>query len=70
MLAMYLCFEVVLKGTPSVGDGSIKQLKEPRAGYCVVGQGNLCGWSVKPKQMEFGFWSQIHHSIVFKIWGQ
>jgi hypothetical protein len=50
MLAMYLCFEVVLKGTPSVGDGSIKQLKEPRAGYCVVGRVICVGdpW----KQME------------------
>ena len=65
MLAMYLCFEVVLKETPSVGDGSIKQLKEPRAGYCVVVGRVICvGVSVKPKQMEFGFWSQIHHSIV------
>ena len=53
MLAMYLCFEVVLKGTPSVGDGSIKQLKEPRAGYCVVGRVICVGpW----KQMEKRFW--------------
>ena len=52
MLAMYLCFEVVLKGTPSVGDGSIKQLKEPRAGYCVVGR-VIC--VVRESKWKLGF---------------